>query len=235
MRSIGLRTLVGAALLSVAMATPALADGLSGTAAATTDYLFRGITQTLDKPTVQASIGYDFGNGFSVGAWGSGIDFGDGKSSLETDYSATYSTTLDGIGISAGGIYYAYPTSHSSWNYNYFEGWVGLSKDFGMFSVNGSVYYSPEFFGLSSAGDAWYVQGGVGVPITSWLSAAGNYGYQTVNSTSYFGPGRKDYSNWNLGLTGTYKAYALNVMYSQTDLPGSAGDAKVVVMLSASF
>ena len=231
MRSIGLKALASAAVLSVAMATPAFADGLSGTAAATTDYLFRGITQTLDKPTVQASIGYDFGSGFSIGVWGSGIDFGDGKSSLETDYSATM---LDDIGISVGGIYYAYPTSHNSWNYNYFEGWVGLSKDFGMFSVNGSVYYSPEFFGLTS-GDAWYAQGGVGIPLTDWLSVAGNYGYQTVSSTGYFGPGRKDYSNWNLGVTGTYKAYSLNVMYSQTDLPSTAGDAKVVIMLSASF
>lgn len=232
MRSIGLKTLMGAALLSAAVATPALADGLSGSAAGTTDYLFRGISQTLGKPTVQASLGYDFGNGLSVGVWGSGIDFGDGKSSLETDWTATYSTSFDGLDVSAGGIYYAYPTSTSAWNYNYFEGWVGVSHDFGPFSLNGQVYYSPEFFGVKDA--AWYVQGGVGVPITDWLSASGAYGYQTVDTTGYFGA-TNDYSNWNLGLTATYKAYSLSGMYSQTDLSGSAGDAKFVVSIGASF
>ena len=232
MRSIGLKTLMGAALLSAAMAPPALADGLSGTAAATTDYLFRGITQTLGKPTVQASLGYDFGSGFSVGVWGSGIDFGDGKSSLETDWSATYATSFDGLNVSVGGIYYAYPTSTNSWNYNYFEGWVGVSHDFGPFSLNGQVYYSPEFFGVKK--DAWYGQVGVGIPITGWLSASGAYGYQTVNSTGYFGT-TDNYSNWNMGLTATYKNFSLTGMYSQTDLSGSAGDSKFVVSVGASF
>lgn len=234
MRSIGLKTLMGAALLSTAMATPALAEGLSGSAAATTNYLFRGITQTLDKPTVQASIGYDFGNGFSVGAWGSGIDFGDGKSSLETDYYANYAFDWQDIGVTLGATYYAYPTSTSAWNYDYFEASVALSHDFGPFSLNGSVWYSPEFFG--GAGNAWYFQVGGEVPITDWLSASGNYGYQTVDTPFYFIT-KDSYSNWNLGLTATYDKYSLGVMYSQTDLANVGGlqDAKFVVTLGASF
>ena len=234
MRSIGLKTLLGATALSLAVATPALADGLSGTAAATTNYLFRGITQTLDKPTVQASIGYDFGNGFSASVWGSGIDFGDGKSSLETDYSATYTTSWNDFDFSVGGIYYAYHTSPSAFKYNYFEGWVGVSHDFGPFSANASVFYSPEFFGVTKAG--WYASIGAGVPITDWLSASANYGYQTVDSPGYFIT-KDSYSNWNLGLTATYKAFSLNAMYSQTDLPDTGGlqDAKFVVTLGASF
>jgi len=234
MRSIGLKTLAGAALLSAAFVTPAAADGLSASAAATTNYLFRGITQTLDKPTVQASIGYDFGNGFSVGAWGSGIDFGDGKSSLETDYYANYETTLEDLDITLGAIYYAYPTSSSAWDYDYFEASIAVSHDFGPFSATGSVYYSPRFFG--GAGNAWYFQLGADVPLTDWLSADANYGYQTIDTTGYFW-GKDSYSNWNLGLTATYKAYSLNVMYSQTDLPNTAGlrDAKFVATISASI
>ena len=234
MRSIGLKTLAGAALLSAAFVTPAAADGLSASAAATTNYLFRGITQTLDKPTVQASIGYDFGSGFSVGAWGSGIDFGDGKSSLETDYYANYATSFDDLDVTLGAIYYAYPTSSSAWNYDYFEASVAVSHDFGPFSATGSVYYSPEFFG--GAGNAWYFQIGGEVPINDWLSASGNYGYQTVDTPFYFIT-KDSYSNWNLGLTATYKAYSLNVMYSQTDLVnlGGLADAKFVATLSASI
>ena len=234
MRSHGLKALLGATALSLTFATPAWAEGLSASAAATTNYLFRGITQTLDKPTVQASIGYDFGNGITIGAWGSGIDFGDGKSILETDYSATYSTSWQDLDLSFGGIYYAYPTSTSAWNYDYFEAWAGVGHDFGPFSLNASVYYSPDFFG--GAGDGWYFQIGAGVPITDWLSASGAYGYQTVDTPFYFIT-KNDYSNWNLGLTATYKAYSLGVMYSQTDLVNLGGlqDAKFVVTLSASI
>lgn len=234
MRSIGLKTLLGATALSLAVATPALADGLSGTAAATTNYLFRGITQTLDKPTVQASIGYDFGNGFSASIWGSGVDFGDGKSSLETDYSATYATSWNDINFSVGGIFYAYHTSPSALKYNYFEGWAGVSHNFGPFTANASVYYSPEFFGVTKSG--WYASIGAGVPITDWLSASANYGYQTVDQPGYFIT-KDSYSNWNLGLTATYKAFSLSGMYSQTDLPNVGGlqDSKFVVTLGASF
>ena len=69
---------------------------------------------------------------------------------------------------------------------------------------------------------------------SDWLSAAGNYGYQTVNSTGYFGT-TVNYSNWNMGLTATYKNFSLTGMYSQTDLSGSAGDSKFVVSVGASF
>ncbi len=230
-----LRTILLGSALVAAAASPALAEGLSGTAAVTTNYLFRGITQTLDKPTIQASIGYDFGNGFSVGAWGSGIDFGDGESTIESDYYANYALSLsDEATLTFGATYYAYPTSQSDWDYDYFEASAVLSYNVGFATLNGSIWYSPEFFG--GAGDAWYFSGGATVPITDWLSASGSYGYQTVDTPFYFIT-KDTYSNWNLGVTGTYEKFSLNVMYSQTDLVdvGGLADAKLVATLSAAF
>ena len=57
-----------------------------------------------------------------------------------------------------------------------------------------------------------------------------------MDTTNYFIT-KDSYSNWNLGLTATYKAYSLSAMYSQTDLPNTGGlqDAKFVVTLGASF
>ncbi len=236
MRSIGLKTLMGAAALAAMMATPAAAEGLSGSAAVTSNYLFRGISQTDDMPAVQAGINYDFGNGLSVGVWASSLNFsafGDPKSRLETDYTATYTRSFGAVDVSVGGIFYAYHTSQSSLKYNFFEGWGGLSHDFGPFSAYVNVYYSPEFFGVTKSG--WYINPGVGIPINDWLSASASYGYQSVDSPGYFSAGQDSYSNWNFGLTGTYHAYSLGVMYSQNDIPGKIGDAKFVVTLGASF
>ena len=233
MRSVGLKTLTGAALITAAMVSPALAGGLSGSADVTTNYLFRGITQTSDDPAVQAGINYDLYEGLSVGVWASSIDFGSGDPGrLETDFTATYTKTVGPVDLSAGVIYYAYFTNPSSSKYNFFEGWVGASHDFGPFSAFLNFYYSPEFFGITDS--AYYINPGIDIPICDWLSASGSYGYQKVDSTGYFGT-TDEYSNWNLGLTASYKAYSLGLMYSQTDLSGSAGDPKVVATLSASF
>lgn len=229
MKTKSLKFAAGITALSALLASPALAEGLSGTAAATTNYLFRGVSQTSDQPTVQASIGYDFGSGFSVGAWGSGLDFhdfGDDKSALETDYYANYATKLGNADLTIGAIYYAYPTSAGSAKYDYFEATAGLSYDFGPAAINGAVFWSPEFTGKT--GNATYLTAGLSVPITPWLSAAGNYGYQTIDKGT-------DYSTWNLGLTATYDKYSLNVMYSQTDLPTPLNDSKFVATLSAAF
>lgn len=227
-----LRCAAGAALAAAFTAPQVKAEGLSGSLTAISDYVYRGLSQTRGRPTVQAGLSYEFGDGFSAGAWGSGIDFGDGKSWLETDYSATYATTWQELGIALGGVYYAYPTSPGAWKYGYFEGWIGLSHDFGPFALNGSVYYSPEFFGIKQ--DAWYLQTGATVPINNWLSAAGNLGYQTVNQAGYFGS-TDSYTHWDLGLTASHEPLALTVMYTQTDLPGSSGDPRVVASLTASF
>lgn len=229
MKTKSIKRAAGIVLLSAAITSPAFAEGLSGTAAATTNYLFRGVSQTSDQPTVQASIGYDFGSGFSVGAWGSGLDFhdfGDNKSTLETDYYANYATKLGKADFTVGAIYYAYPTSASAANYNYIEATVGLRYDFGPAAVHGAVFVSPEFTGKT--GNSAYLTAGVDVPINSWLSAAGNYSYQTIQKGT-------DYSNWNLGLTATYEKYSLNVMYSQTDLAAPYNHAKIVATLSAAF
>ena len=56
----------------------------SSTITATTDYDFRGITQTALDPALQISADYAFGeSGFAVGAWASNVDFGEGAA---TDY-----------------------------------------------------------------------------------------------------------------------------------------------------
>ncbi|MBX9926895.1 MAG: TorF family putative porin [Hyphomicrobiaceae bacterium] len=71
--------LVVAAALA-AGSTGALADeppkfGWSFNIAGTTDYVFRGISQTSEDPTVQAAVDFSYGM-FYTGVWASGLDFG---------------------------------------------------------------------------------------------------------------------------------------------------------------
>ena len=91
---------IAASVLSLASAStwtsPALAiDGLAANGAITTDYVFRGITQSAKRPAVQAGLDYRLvDSGFAVGTWVSSIDFGDG-SNLEWDLFADYNFCKD--------------------------------------------------------------------------------------------------------------------------------------------
>ena len=52
---------------------------------ATTDYRYRGISQTRLKPTVQGGIDFSHKSGFYLGAWGSGIKFNFAKEDAADD------------------------------------------------------------------------------------------------------------------------------------------------------
>jgi uncharacterized protein (TIGR02001 family) len=77
--------------------------------------------------------------------------------------------------------------------------------------LSGGIYYSPEFFG--DTGDAWYVTGGISVPLFNALSASANVGWQDVEDTD-------DYTDWNVGFTYTIEPWALDldVRYHDTDI-----------------
>jgi len=85
-REIGITTscVLGAAL-TVGVMMPAQADDklkLNATTAFVTDYLFRGISNTNQKPAVQPEIDLGYGI-FYIGLWGSNTVYGDG---IEIDY-----------------------------------------------------------------------------------------------------------------------------------------------------
>src|SRR3974390_1006431 len=51
------------------------ADGAwSGMAALTTDYVFRGVSQTYDEPALQGGINYQNPSGWFGGAWASNVN-----------------------------------------------------------------------------------------------------------------------------------------------------------------
>ncbi|WP_251278244.1 TorF family putative porin, partial [Enterobacter hormaechei] len=57
---------------------------------AVSDYLFRGVSQTDQDPTLQAGFTYTSPVGLYAGVWGSGVDFGAGDPKTEVDYLIGY-------------------------------------------------------------------------------------------------------------------------------------------------
>ena len=62
--------------LALAM-LPALAAHaeLSANVAVTSDYIWHGVSQTNERPALQAGVEYAHESGFYIGTWGSNVDF----------------------------------------------------------------------------------------------------------------------------------------------------------------
>ncbi len=215
------RILMSAACAASLMGGVALAEdespwSVSGTVGVTSNYMFRGISQSDGEPALQAGVTVAHESGFYAGFWGSNIDFNDGffsgkeAAELELDLFVGYGFELDeNTKLDLNFTYYAYPGSYDAYDYDFWEIIVGLSHDFGVASVGIKGAYTPDTFGADE--EAFWLGGNLTVPVTDWLSISGNVGEQWFE----FGD---DYTHYDIGLTATYEGVTFDARYVATDL-----------------
>jgi uncharacterized protein (TIGR02001 family) len=107
------------ALLATSMLTGvASAAEISGNVGATTDYIWRGQTQSFGDASLSGGLDIDFGNGFAAGTWigslGGNRDAVDDSANYEADLYASYATEVSGVGVELGYISYMYPGAADS-------------------------------------------------------------------------------------------------------------------------
>jgi len=66
-----------AATLALTAIAPLASAEVSVTGTLTSDYVFRGVSQTDSSPAIQASLDYEHESGFFAGVWASNVDFED--------------------------------------------------------------------------------------------------------------------------------------------------------------
>ena len=76
--------------------TPLFA-GVSGSMALTSDYFFRGESQTMGSSALQGGVDYNNG-GFYAGVWASTVDLGM-DTEMEYDFYSGYAVALDDLAI----------------------------------------------------------------------------------------------------------------------------------------
>lgn len=189
--------------------------------AVTSDYMFRGYTQTDDKLALQGYVGVEHESGLYGEIWASNVDFNDDEANAEVDFLLSYSHEFDPVTAEIGAAYYYYPGVPNDWNYDYTEIYLALYADLldGALSNTWSAYYSSDFFGGS--GDAEYLEWAATVPV-SWqdmdlFDVNGTLGYQWIDDNMLFGA--PDYMNWSLGLSRTlFDVLTASVTYTGTDV-----------------
>ena len=188
------------AVLLTAVSSAAVAQ-VTGSIAATTDYDYRGYSQTSGDMALQGSLNYSHESGFYAFAWGSTLDWGAGSDAdIEVDYVVGFTNDFGDSGVSydVGLLYYDYPGASAS---DFLEIYGGLS--WSLFKIK--VSYSEDFAGLGASG--WYMDGGVTYGFENGLSLFGYGGYSFGdafdNSNEGYPFGAPDYYNYGMGVAYT--------------------------------
>lgn len=199
----------GTAMAAEDTALSQMGLSFSGSAAATSDYRFRGITQTQSDPAVQAGFTLAHTSGLYAGAWGSNVSFGSDSPSLELDPYIGYSTTLEAIGskpvLDVGVWYYNYPgSSDLNWAELYgkltFKNAVAEGD-----SILTNINYTNDYAGVKA--DSWNVNLGYSVPFgATGFGGVFGVGYTTVDEDKYSFNGDDNYVDWKAGVTYGFKS-----------------------------
>jgi uncharacterized protein (TIGR02001 family) len=231
------------ALIGAAHAEPTF----SGNVALTTDYTFRGVSQTNEGPAVQG--GFDYTNDiYYAGVWASNVDFGGADGSLEVDLYAGLKPTFGAVNTDFGVIGYFYPNAsdhNAELDYAEVYAKASISPAEG-WTIGGAVFVSPEFTGETGTGV--YAEVGASYAFDSSFSVSGAFGQQSAEDADFdprAGAANVEdkYTTWNVGLTVTpqdsvFKGFSADLRYVDTDIDGDlapAADERVVLSIKRSF
>jgi uncharacterized protein (TIGR02001 family) len=202
-------------------------------ASLTSDYMFRGITQTDHDPALQATLEPTYGI-FYGGIFVSNVDFRTPDPDVEFDLYAGIRPQFGRLSTDFGYVHYFYPQTPEI---EYGEGY-GISSISPMeaLQVGSAVYYAPDY---SQTGDySFYLEGNATVSLPHDISLSGALGAQMYGP----GVGLSDYTTWNVGASYTWKAVTFDLRYYDTDIStetcgaeypsDDSCDARIVATLS---
>ena len=117
---------------------------LTATVSAVSDYRFRGVSLSQQKPAGQVNIGYDDASGWYAGLFGSTVEL--------TGSSPTIGQVVPYLGVAksvGGGFHWDTGADYSAFSdgsgYDYGEVYTGIASR----GFNVRVHYSPNYFGLA--------------------------------------------------------------------------------------
>ena len=228
-----------AAVTLASMAAPALAQDaapapaspftVTGGATLTSDYRFRGISQSNKRFAMQGTIGVSHESGFYVGTWGSSIDDyvtpGGSQGDVEVDLYGGYKKTFEGTTIDGGVLYYYYPGTGGV-NSDFFEPYLNLSHSFGPLGVKvgGNFAWKQRALSYTSAkapfnfhskGDGiyGYAELSGAIPNTG-VTVTGHLGHSFDRNYITFGT---HYTDWSATAAYTWKALTFSAAYVDTN------------------
>lgn len=189
---------------------------LTANIAMSSNYIFRGVTQTNDIAAVSGGVDYAHASGAYVGVWQSSLS--SAGNNYEQDLYAGYGFKAGPVDLDVGYIKYMYPVTSGS---NLDEVYVNAS--FNNLSAGFALNTAKD--GGTKTGDT-YIYVGAEFEVKKDVNlglTAGSYNYATGTGT--------DYTHFQLALSkGDF-----SIAYDQNSLSGASGKGRLSVSWSQSF
>ena len=244
-----------AALLSVAAASafaqakaPEPDYTLSFNVGATTDYRYRGISQTSLKPAVQGGLDFAHKSGFYAGTWASNIDWikDDGKTAavnagntaVEIDLYGGFKGSVASVSYDIGLLHYLYPSNK----------YVNIGANANTTEVYGALSIGPvtakyshsvsNTFGFANSKGSYYFDLSANFDLGNGFALVPHVGYQSIKNTAaasytdYSLTVSKDFGN---GLSGSLAYIDTDTKAYVTSKGKDKGKGTLVVGAKYSF
>jgi uncharacterized protein (TIGR02001 family) len=185
-------------LTSVAQAQTAPAapeSTLSYNVGVTTDYRYRGISQSRLQPALQGGVDYADKSGFYVGAWASSIKWikdAGGNSNTEVDLYGGYKGAVGDVAYDVGFLRYEYPSNKLAVSANTNE--IYGAATFGPATLKYSHAVS-NLFGFANSKNSYYLDLSAAFDLGDGFSLVPHVGYQSVKNN-----GAYSYTDYSLTL-----------------------------------
>lgn len=198
--------------------------GLSSVAAAdvsmnigaTSNYIWRGLTQTNNDSAISGGVDYTHASGLYAGAWASNASWAPGMT-YELDLYGGYSGEYQGFGYDAGVLYYSYDKDVDS---DFSE--LALSGSWNFLSAGLNYTFSAD--NSDQEGDMYYFAK-VSFDLPQDYSIGGTVGHYNFDAS-----GTEDYTHYQIDLTKSAGDFGdVTLTLSDTDLkdtlPSAGGDS----------
>ncbi|MFT4255885.1 MAG: TorF family putative porin [Pseudoxanthomonas sp.] len=174
--------------------------------AATSDYVWRGISQSDEGPAFQAGLTYTAPVGIYAGFWASTIDFGAGG--WENDWFVGYNKDVtENFNFDVMYNYYSYPGEDNTGDFGEL-----IAKGTIFDNYSATVAYSNNF--ANTKGSSLYYALGAGWDLPADFGIAVGVGRSTFDDDV----GIDDYTDWSVSLSKSFGPATLAVGYTDTNI-----------------
>lgn len=232
---------------------PASPHTLTGNIGLTTDYVFRGVSQTQNGPAIQGGVDYSHASGIYAGFWASNVSWVSKQipgglkdnNSLETDFYAGYKGSAGDVGYDLGLIRYFYPgdTIAGVATPDTTEVYVGASWKF--LSLKYSHVVSKYFIGWTGAANAStrgsnYLDLSASHDLGDGWGLIAHVGHQKVEKDSF---NDASYTDWKIGVSKDVGFGTVTLAYTDTNATKAVytwngdkvADGRIALSFSKSF
>jgi len=229
-----------ALVLALACGAPsmAFAGSLTANASVTNNYIWRGLTQTMNEVAVQGGLDYATDEGVYVGTWISNVEYAPGDDfSYEHDLYIGYAGEANGISYDIGYLYYNYDSA-AEFDFGEIYGSIGV----GGFTLSAFLFAHTEADETSpdhdfDFGNAYYLAADYGFEVRPGVEMGLHVGYHDGDFNEAFNGVPEGYLDYNVSLAKD----GFSLMVTKTDLDNAGSDGldndsvKFVVSYSVDF